>query len=150
MKLLLPSIFLPLVVLAQTGTIFQGPEVIGNKVGTILGIFAMCGTSPVDCGNGWCCLAGQSCTGGKNGANTMCYDPSLVSNTGSTGVVVNAAFFGNETSNQISPSGNGTSAPKTTTTAFVSPGAGAQLSPPRAFVLVSALVGSSAFVLSLL
>jgi hypothetical protein len=55
---------------------------VGNPVGAILGIYAMCGTNPVDCNNGWCCLDGQTCTDGPSGDNTMCTDPDLVASTG--------------------------------------------------------------------
>jgi hypothetical protein len=64
------ALLLPITVLAQ------GLPV-GNPVGAILGIFAMCGTDPVDCGNGWCCLAGQTCTNGPEGADTQCIDTTL-------------------------------------------------------------------------
>jgi hypothetical protein len=44
--------------------------------GSILGIYAMCGTFPVDCGKGLCCLQGQKCVSGG------CTDPKLVDDGG--------------------------------------------------------------------
>lgn len=69
------ALLLPITVLAQ------GLPV-GNPNGVILGVFAMCGTNPVDCGNGWCCLAGQTCVSGSRGDNTMCNDPVLTDGNG--------------------------------------------------------------------
>ena len=44
--------------------------------GAILGIKAMCGTEPVDCGSGRCCLNGQKCV--KDGSTQKCEDKELV------------------------------------------------------------------------
>jgi len=152
MRLFTTLLLLPIAVMAQNS--YQGGQVVGNVVGEVLGLFAMCGTSPVDCGNGWCCLAGQTCTSGKNGPNTMCNDNSLISSSGQTGVTVNAAYFGKETDNQVQPSGNGTTAPKTsgtlTSSNSVSTGAGMQLSMPANWVLVSTLLGSTSLIMSML
>jgi hypothetical protein len=65
-----------------------------------------------------------------------------------SGATVNAAYFGKETMNQLSPTGNGTTSPKTT--AAFSSGTDAQLAVPGSLALVSALVGSSYLALSLL
>lgn len=54
----------------------------GNPNGVTLGIFAMCGNDPIDCGYGWCCLAGQTCTEPKDGVAPKCYDPALTLNDG--------------------------------------------------------------------
>ena len=69
------TLLLPLAVMAQDTPV-------GNPSGVTLGIFGMCGTNPVDCGNGWCCLAGQKCTSGPKGANTMCSDSALFDKSG--------------------------------------------------------------------
>jgi hypothetical protein len=50
----------------------QGP----NAAGPILGIYAMCGDNPVDCGQGWCCLNEQQCVTNKAG-HIACYDDEL-------------------------------------------------------------------------
>jgi len=71
----LVSIVLPVAALAQSYPM-------GNPAGLILGIFGMCGTDPVDCGNGWCCQTGQPCTDGPKGANTMCYDNTMTDENG--------------------------------------------------------------------
>lgn len=62
--MLLLAFLLPCVVLAS-----QPP---GNQVGVILGIYAMCGVNPVDCGNGWCCLSGETCS--IDSKDTTCID----------------------------------------------------------------------------
>jgi len=65
---------LPLVALAMA---YEAPPPLKNQIaGPILGIYAMCGNNPIDCGEGWCCLNGQQCvTDARN--NIMCYDPDL-------------------------------------------------------------------------
>ncbi|KAF2665576.1 hypothetical protein BT63DRAFT_68977 [Microthyrium microscopicum] len=101
------AILLPLTVLAQGNPV-------GNPAGVILGIYGMCGTNPVDCGNGWCCLAGQTCASASASANNpMC---SLDAADGQ--LVVNAAYFGKLQSHQVAPStANGSSkAPEQQTT----------------------------------
>jgi hypothetical protein len=66
--------------------------------GSILGIYAMCGTDPVDCGKGLCCLDGQTCvTGG-------CTDPKLTDDSGKV-LTVSAACYGSIQSHQSTPSG---------------------------------------------
>jgi hypothetical protein len=44
--------------------------------GALIGIFALCGSNPVDCGSGRCCLAGQTCVPADN--SFRCADPELV------------------------------------------------------------------------
>lgn len=63
--------------LAAVAMAFEAPPPIKNQIaGPILGIYAMCGNDPIDCGQGWCCLKGQQCvTDAKN--IIMCYDPDL-------------------------------------------------------------------------
>ena len=46
------------------------------SAGAIIGILALCGTNPVDCGSGKCCLAGQKCV--KADSDFKCEDSSLV------------------------------------------------------------------------
>jgi len=77
--------------------------------GSILGIYAMCGSFPVDCGKGKCCLQGQKCVADKSGA-AACADSQLVS--GST-VTVNAACYGSMQSHQNQPTATPTSIPAT-------------------------------------
>jgi len=55
---------------------FEAPPHVADQVGAILGIYAMCGNDPIDCGQGWCCLNGQQCVTDPTG-NIMCYDPGL-------------------------------------------------------------------------
>ena len=55
---------------------FEAPPPEPNQVGAILGIYAMCGNDPIDCGQGWCCLDGQQCVTDPTG-HIMCYDPDL-------------------------------------------------------------------------
>jgi hypothetical protein len=51
----------------------------GNSNGAILGIYAMCGTNPVDCQNGWCCIAGQACLSSTSTTGTpLCMDSSVL------------------------------------------------------------------------
>ena len=50
----------------------QGPNAAGSK----LGVFAMCGGDPVDCGQGWCCLKDQKCVIERSSA-IACYDDEL-------------------------------------------------------------------------
>jgi len=133
------AILLPITVLAQ------GLPV-GNPAGVILGIFAMCGTDPVDCGNGWCCLAGQTCTNGPLGADTMCNDPTLLSGKGVA--TVNAAYFGKLQDHQTSPPGNGTTG--ITTQGGQPSGNSAGSVKPSTYVLVSTLIGTTAILLSAL
>ena len=53
---------------------------VGNAKGAILGIYGMCGTNPVDCQNGWCCIAGQSCLSSTSTTGTpLCMDSSVSS-----------------------------------------------------------------------
>lgn len=63
--------------LAAIAMAYEAPPPLKNQIaGPILGIYAMCGNDPIDCGQGWCCLNGQQCvTDAKN--NIMCYDPDL-------------------------------------------------------------------------
>jgi len=131
---------LPITVLAQ------GLPV-GNPTGAILGIFAMCGTEPVDCGNGWCCLATQTCTSGPKGANTMCNDPILTDSKGKAGVTVNAAYFGKLLDHQSTPPINGTTS---TTTKTQQTNSASGLKMPATYVLVSAFLGTSGLLLSVL
>jgi hypothetical protein len=63
-----------------------------------------------------------------------------------SGATVSAAYFGKQTQNQVSPNGNGTVAPKQT--GSLATGAGSHLS--GNWILVSALVGSTSFALTLL
>lgn len=139
MRFLLAAL-LPITVLAQ------GLPV-GNPTGAVLGIFAMCGTNPVDCGNGWCCLAGQTCTSGSQGANTMCKDPVLTDDNGKAGVTVNAAYFGKLLDHQTSPPANGTSGSSTKTQQSNS---ASGLKMPATYILVSAMVGTTSLLLSAL
>jgi len=141
----LPALILPVAVLSQGGL------PVGNPVGAVLGIFAMCGTDPVDCGNGWCCLAGQTCTGGSRGANTMCNDPVLLGANGKPGVTVNAAYFGKLTDNQVSPPGNGSTA----VTSHGGSGSGSGSSPVNGagsikpeYLLISSLLGATAVLIN--
>lgn len=60
--MLLLAFLLPCMVLSS-----QPP---GSQAGMVLGIFAMCGANPVDCGNGWCCPSGETCS--VDSKNTMC------------------------------------------------------------------------------
>jgi hypothetical protein len=62
--------------LAAIAMAFEAPPPVPNQVGAILGIFAMCGNDPIDCGEGWCCLNGQQCVTDPAGF-IMCYDPEL-------------------------------------------------------------------------
>jgi len=55
--------------------------------GSILGIYAMCGSFPVDCGSGLCCLSGQTCVKGG------CTDSKLTDDSGKV-LTVNAACYG--------------------------------------------------------
>jgi hypothetical protein len=43
--------------------------------GAILGIYALCGSHPVDCGSGKCCLEGQKCV--KSDGTFKCADSQL-------------------------------------------------------------------------
>jgi len=72
--------------------------------GSILGIYAMCGTAPVDCGKGLCCLNGQKCVSGG------CTDPKLTDDSGKV-LTVNAACYGTLLDHQTPPSSSVTSAP---------------------------------------
>jgi len=134
------AFLLPITVLAQGYPV-------GNPVGAILGIFAMCGTNPVDCGNGWCCLSGQTCTNGPAGANTMCVDSVLSQGKGN--VVVNAAYFGKLLSSQTSPPGNGSVGSTTKGGSGQSSTGGAGSIAPATYALVSAFLGTTAVLLSM-
>jgi hypothetical protein len=68
---LLILFLLPFTILAQ-GT------PVGNPNGAILGVYAMCGTNPVDCKDGWCCVAGQQCLSSTSTAGSpLCMDSSV-------------------------------------------------------------------------
>ncbi|KAF2430967.1 hypothetical protein EJ08DRAFT_696909 [Tothia fuscella] len=71
--------------------------------GSILGIYAMCGTFPVDCGKGLCCLQGQKCVSGG------CTDPKLTDDGGKV-LTVKAACYGSF-DHMTPPSSKVTSAP---------------------------------------
>jgi hypothetical protein len=65
-------LLLPFTILAGLGT----PA--GNSNGEILGIYAMCGTNPVDCKTGWCCVAGEECLSSTSTTGTpLCMDSSV-------------------------------------------------------------------------
>lgn len=66
--MLLLAFLLPCMVLAS--------QPAGNQAGVVLGIFAMCGANPVDCGNGWCCLSGETCS--IESKDTVCIDMQAV------------------------------------------------------------------------
>jgi hypothetical protein len=65
-------------VLAVLASFFAIAQAATNScpAGSILGIYAMCGTDPVDCGSGLCCLDGQTCVKGG------CTDPKLTDDSG--------------------------------------------------------------------
>ncbi|QDS77683.1 hypothetical protein FKW77_003607 [Venturia effusa] len=50
--------------------------------GAIIGIQAVCGTDPKDCGSGRCCLSDQTCV--PSGSTFACADPNLVPGTTQT------------------------------------------------------------------
>jgi hypothetical protein len=97
---------LPFTILAQ-GT------PVGNPNGAILGIYAMCGTNPVDCKTGWCCVAGQQCLRSTSTkGNPLCMDSSVstlplqnrwLTPSRSSGATVNAAYFGTLQPHQAAP-----------------------------------------------
>jgi len=74
--------------------------------GSIIGIYALCGSFPVDCGKGHCCLEGQKCV--TSGSSVACADSAL--QTGTT-LTVNAACYGTMLSHMSTPSGSPTSIP---------------------------------------
>jgi hypothetical protein len=66
--------FLPFAAIAMA---YEAPPPLKNQIaGPILGIYAMCGNDPIDCGQGWCCQKGQQCVVDSRN-NIMCYDPEL-------------------------------------------------------------------------
>ena len=72
---------LPIVgAIAYSGASLEARDVIPNSgpnaAGAILGIYALCGGTPVDCGSGYCCLNGQTCTIDSKNA-IKCADPEL-------------------------------------------------------------------------
>jgi len=120
---------------------------IGNPAGVVLGIFAMCGTDPVDCGNGWCCLSGQTCTDGSRGPDTSCIDAQLADNSGGGTFTVNAAYFGKLQQHHTSPPGvNGTGG--TTTANQTTTNASPHSAQPASYIFISALIGSVTVLLS--
>jgi hypothetical protein len=142
---------------------------IGNPAGVVLGIFAMCGTDPVDCGNGWCCLAGQTCTDGSRGPDTSCIDSQLTDNSGYVKsedchlpctsklilnyrggtFTVNAAYFGKVQQQHVSPPGvNGSGDGSTTANQTTTTNASRHSAQPASFILISALIGSISLLLS--
>ncbi|KAF2396467.1 hypothetical protein EJ06DRAFT_241262 [Trichodelitschia bisporula] len=80
--------------------------------GKILGINAMCGNSPVDCGSGRCCLKGQKCVSGSKGV-PACTDPDLKDDSGK-GLTVSAACYGSPSTSSSKPTGTGSSTAKPT------------------------------------
>jgi hypothetical protein len=98
-------LLLPFTILAQ-GT------PVGNPNGAILGIYAMCGTNPVDCKTGWCCIAGQQCLSRTSTiGNPLCMDSFVslrlrtcqLTQSRSSGAMVNAAYFGTLQPHQSAP-----------------------------------------------
>jgi len=84
--------------------------------GAILGIFALCGSKPVDCGSNKCCLEGQKCVPADG--DFKCADSALVQ--GAT-VTVNAACYGTSTASISASKPPSQSASATPTSKSVKP-----------------------------
>ena len=138
-------------------TIWAQGTPVGNPNGAIIGIYAMCGTNPVDCKNGWCCIAGQQCLSSTSTiGNPLCKDTSVLAlasanrqltQNRSSEATVNAAYFGSLQPHQAAPGSNGT------TTSGLSGGATIISAAPSArpvLLSVASVVGATvAFILLL-
>ena len=59
--MMLLSLTLALIVPFASGAVQRAPALIARQGLTGFNIETLCGPSPVDCGNGWCCVRGSTC-----------------------------------------------------------------------------------------